>query len=125
MEMTKSQPVPPAPQAQKPQPAPEPPPPPQPPPALKVEPIPEEMKPMVLTFVDVQELGGALRKNLLTKEQLIKAVQDATSISVADVQINLDPRLLTRLKSRCMDKPNWERWLAEVVTRQLHDYAGY
>jgi len=80
---------------------------------------------ITLTQSDLHELGRILHKNILSKSQLITAVEDAASMSVEDVIVSLEPRLLTRLRSRCIRKEDWDEWLAAVVIKQLHDFAGY
>ncbi len=80
---------------------------------------------VVLTYADLDSISRMLRKNLSNKEALLQAISSMVSINVEGVLVPLDPRLLSRLKSRCLDKPNWTRWLVEVVTKQLPDYAGF
>jgi hypothetical protein len=80
---------------------------------------------LVLTIQDLTELSGLMGKRITDRETLVHAMKDLSTVSVEGVEINLEYRLLTRLKSRCLDKDNFPRWLREVVIRQLHDYAGW
>lgn len=80
---------------------------------------------MVLTVGEVSRLAKLLRRNVQTKEQLIRAVEALNTVSVEGVKITLEEGLLTRLKTRCLDKNNFPRWLTETVIKQLHDYAGW
>lgn len=86
---------------------------------------------VVLTYADVETLSGLMGKNIYSqdpaeiKSQLLHQIGELTTFTVEGVPITLEPRLLTRLKSRCLDKPNFDKWLREIVIRQLHDYAGW
>ena len=80
---------------------------------------------MALTLADVQTIGHALRKNFRDKDDLITSICDSVSISVEDVTISLEPRLLQRLQSRSLDKSSWDKWLSDLVVRGLHDFSGY
>ena len=80
---------------------------------------------MVLTGADLEELGRSLHTRITNREELFAAVASAASVSVEGVPISLELKLLSRLKSRCLDKEHFPRWLSEVIIRQLHDYAGW
>lgn len=80
---------------------------------------------LVLTHGELQQLGRQMRKNVTDKETLLAAIASLNTLSVDGVPVTLEPRLLQRLKSRCLDKGNFPQWLAEVVVKQLHDYAGW
>ncbi len=90
----------------------------------RIEPDPEDPA-MVLTHADVAHISAACKRNILEKDQLLRAVSEMTTLTVEGVAVTLEPRLLGRLKSRCLDKPNFPTWLTSVVIKQLHDYAGY
>lgn len=87
------------------------------------EPSPEDPA-AVLTFGEMSELSHLLHRNLKDKDALMKAIQLATTITVQGVPITLEPRLLARLKSRCLTG-DFPSFLREIVIKQLHDYAGY
>lgn len=80
---------------------------------------------LVLTHGDLIALGKVMRKNVTDRETLLAAIASLNAVSVEGVQVTLEPRLLQRLKTRCLDKPNFPNWLAEVVVKQLHDFAGW
>ena len=81
---------------------------------------------MVLTFKDLDTIGRLIRRNLSSdKDALIHAISTLVSIDVEGVSVPLEPRLLSRLKSRCLKRDDWPKWLSEVTVKQLHDYAGY
>src|SRR5262245_3298030 len=86
----------------------------------------------VLTQADVTEIGRLLHKNLSMhqssndiKEALVAAIRDLATMSVEGTEITLEPRLLRRLRSRCLKGNDFPAWLKEVVVKQLHDYAGW
>ncbi len=87
------------------------------------EPSPEDPA-AVLTYGEMAELSRLLCRNLKDKDHLIKAVQAATTINVEGAKIILEPRLLTRLKSRCLTG-DFPGFLRETIIRQLHDWAGW
>jgi hypothetical protein len=99
-------------------------------PPAKIEPSPQSAA-VVLTYADLMDLGSILGSNIsiatpyLAKTELFNRIRELTTISVEGVPITLEPRLLMRLKSHCLDKPNFDKWLKEVVVKQLHDYAGW
>ena len=81
---------------------------------------------MVLTLEDLEQMGKLCHKNFTgDKEQLLEALTELATIDVQGIQITLAPKLLSRLKTRCLDKANFPGWLKETVIRQLHDYAGW
>jgi hypothetical protein len=80
---------------------------------------------MVLTHADVASIARLCRQNILSQADLMKAITNLGTVSVEGVQVTLEPRLLQRLKSRCLIKDGFPGWLRDVVIRQLHDYAGY
>lgn len=89
-------------------------------------PEPDPLDPaLVLTFADLQELGAICRTHLTDRESIVKAMTLLSTVSVEGVKVTLEPRLLSRLKSRCLDKPNFPKWLAQTIVTQLHDYAGW
>lgn len=80
---------------------------------------------VVLTHADLASIGRMLKRNIRDQEELFRAIESASAVSVEGTSITLEPRLLQRLKSRCHDKGNWPRFLQEVVITQLHDFAGW
>jgi hypothetical protein len=86
---------------------------------------------VVLTYADLADLSSIIGRNIGVKDpsaikgELFNCVGELTTISVEGVPVTLEPRLLQRLKSRCLDKPNFDKWLREVVIKQLHDFCGW
>jgi hypothetical protein len=93
-------------------------------PLIPREPEPDD--PMFnLSYADVEQIGTALKKYIGDREGLLAAVNAVATINVNGICITLEPRLLERMKTRCINKERWPEFLAEIVTRQLHDWAGW
>ena len=87
---------------------------------------PDPMDPaIVLTYADMDCISRSIRKNINTQDELMAAIASLTTINVEGIKVALEPKLLMRLKSRCLDKAAWPKWLADAVVRQLHDLAGW
>lgn len=80
---------------------------------------------LVLTHADLVALSKQMRKHVHDKPTLLAAIATLNRFTVDEMPVVLEPRLLERLKSRCQDKANFAKWLADVVVMQLHDYAGW
>jgi hypothetical protein len=88
------------------------------------EPVPDDPA-LVLTHADLIGLSTLMKRHVKDRDSLLRAISSLNAVSVEGVQVTLEPRLLQRLKTRCLDKPNFPNWLAEVVVKQLHDFAGW
>lgn len=93
-------------------------------PVTKREPDPLDPA-LVLTHGDLIGISKLIRRNVTDRDTLLSAITSMNTVNVEGVPVALEPRLLQRLKSRCLDKPNFQHWLAEVVVKQLHDFAGW
>lgn len=80
---------------------------------------------VVLTNDDLIQLSKVARRNITDKESLFASVILLNTVRVEGVDVALEPRLLQRLKTRCLDKEAFPGWLREVIVKQLHDYAGW
>lgn len=80
---------------------------------------------LVLTHGDLLMLSKQMRKNLHDRDSLLAAITTMNRFTVDGMAVTLEPRLLERLKSHCLDKPNFAQWLADSVVRQLHDLVGW
>lgn len=80
---------------------------------------------LVLTHGDLLMLSKQMRKNVHDRDSLLAAITNLNRFTVEGMPVTLEPRLLERLKSRCQDKPNFQKWLEETVVMQLHDFAGW
>lgn len=80
---------------------------------------------VILTHEDMLDIGRMLHRNISDKDSLLAAISALNSVNVEGQTVRLEPGLLTRLKSRCLDKGRFGPWLAETIVKQLHDYAGW
>lgn len=80
---------------------------------------------LVLTHADLLMLSKQMRKNVHDKDSLLAAIANLNRFTVDGMSVTLEPRLLERLKSRCLNKPNFQKWLEETVVMQLHNFAGW
>ena len=74
---------------------------------------------------DLRDIGKILSTNIATKQDLMIACEIAAQISVDGIDIRLEPRLLQRLKSRCIGNRLFSEFLKETVVKGLHDFAGW
>lgn len=79
---------------------------------------------VILSPDDVIDISKSLGKNIQSAEDLKERCAQVTTLRVDGVEVTLEPRLLMRLKSRCIHR-DFKDFLKEVVVKQLHDYAGY
>jgi hypothetical protein len=80
-------------------------------------------KDIVVTAEDRRILENLLKKNLNTSGDLVKAVTHIVVFGIGGVQVQMPPRLLDRLESRCIGM-NFEDFLRLTIIRQLEEYAG-
>lgn len=85
--------------------------------------ISNSTKPIVVSDDERRVLERLLGKNMLTGGDLIKIVERAMNLSVAEASVPLTPYLLDRLKSRCFGMP-FDRFMALTVKRLLEEFAG-
>lgn len=91
-------------------------------PKLAIDPLDPAV---VLSHGDLAALSKMMKRNVFNRDELLAAIASLNTVNVEGIPIVLEPRLLQRLKSRCLDKPNWPQWLAASVVKQLHDLAGW
>lgn len=89
------------------------------------EPIEFSDPAIVLTLGEVHELSSLLGLNIDSAPQLIDRVRQLRQISVEGVNITLEPGLVTRLRSRCLNKGHFAEWLTDEIKRQLHSLVGW
>jgi|WetSurMetagenome_2_1015567.scaffolds.fasta_scaffold04523_4 hypothetical protein len=80
-------------------------------------------KPLYLTDIQRRRLDRLFGKNLKDPEELVHMMERYVTARIGDVDIQLSPALLTRLKTRCFGKP-FEQFLAERATIGLEEYCG-
>ena len=51
-------------------------------------------------------------------------VANLARLSVADLQVQLSPNLLQRLRTRCLGKQNFYEWLEKVIVTELERFVG-
>jgi len=78
-----------------------------------------------LTHDDLLELSPFLGRTVQTKDELFLACQSLSTVTVDGQEVTLEPKLLSRLKSRCIGKQEFGPWLKKVVIEQLHSYVGW
>lgn len=93
-------------------------------PPVKLKPPEPDDPAVVLTVAELSQISLLLRRNLHDKEGLLQAIRIASTFKLDGISINLEPRLLQRLKTRCLVK-DFPGFLRDVIIKQLHDYAGY
>ena len=72
----------------------------------------------------IRALSAATGENFQTAEELVRSVQKMSSIRVHNVEVVLEPGLLSRLKTRCL-VPNFSVWLRDEVLRWAHNEVGW
>ncbi len=80
-------------------------------------------KPIYLTDTNRKRLERLFGKNFKDPEDLIHVMERYVTARIGDVDVQLSPALLTRLKTRCFGKP-FEQFLAERAIYGLEEYAG-
>lgn len=78
----------------------------------------------LLTRRQCNELGGILGRNILTSVDLIAACTRLTNCNVEGVNIQIEPGVLIRLKSRAM-RQTFSEYLKVTITRLLHGEVGW
>lgn len=77
-----------------------------------------------LTQADLNQLAPYLGRNLRTKEDLMIAISNLSTVNCEGVEIILEPGLLQRLKSRCIRRA-FPGYLQETIKRLLHSEVGW
>jgi hypothetical protein len=80
-------------------------------------------KPIYITDTQRKRLERLFGKNFKDADELIHMMERYVTARIGDVDVQLPPQLLTRLKTRCFGKP-FEQFLVERVIEGLELYAG-
>jgi hypothetical protein len=80
-------------------------------------------KPLYITDYQRQRLDRLFGRNFASTDELLRAIEKALSVRIEGIPINLNPTLLTRLRSRCFGK-TFEKFLEELTVQGLEEYAG-
>lgn len=84
----------------------------------------KERSGLVLGLDHMHQLGKILGRNILSASDLIAACERLTNCSVDGVQVQIEPGLLIRLKSRAI-RQSFPDYLKSTITRLLHGEAGW
>ncbi len=87
--------------------------------------IDESSPAVILLSDDLREISPLVGMNVASREELIEAIQKLATVTVEGAQITLEPGLLIRLKTRCLDKARFPEFLAKTVRDGLHSYVGW
>jgi hypothetical protein len=80
-------------------------------------------KPIYLTDTQRKRLERLFGKNFASSDELVHMMERYVTARIGEVDVQLPPALLTRLKTRCFGKP-FEQFLAERTVIGLEEYAG-
>lgn len=80
-------------------------------------------KPIYITDVLRRRLDRLFGRNFQSATELVEAMERYVTARIGEVDIQLQPILLTRLKSRCFGKP-FEQFLSERIVTGLEEFAG-
>lgn len=80
-------------------------------------------KPLYIDDEMRQKFDSLFGKNLSTPEQLYKEVEKLLKVNVADIEVNLKPLVVTRLRTRCFGT-TFEDFVKQRVTEGLEEYVG-
>lgn len=78
---------------------------------------------LYLTDTNRKRLERLFGKNFKDSDDLIHMMERYVTARIGNVEVQLPPQLLTRLKTRCFGKP-FEQFLAERAIYGLEEYAG-
>lgn len=87
-----------------------------------IDPMPRSV--IDLTQQDINQLAPYLGRNLRTKEDLMIAISNLSTVNCEGVEIVLEPGLLQRLKSRCIRRA-FPEFLSQTIKAQLHSFVGW
>ena len=77
-----------------------------------------------LSEQELRELSALLRSPVQSKDDLFLACQNLATISVEGAEITLEPGLLKRLKTRCINQA-FPAFVKKTVVDQLHHFVGW
>jgi hypothetical protein len=80
-------------------------------------------KPLYFTDTQRKRMDRLFGRNFKSSEDLIMQIEKYITARIGEVDIQLQPSLLARLKTRCFGKP-FETFLAERIIIGLEEYTG-
>lgn len=83
-----------------------------------------ERRGLLLGLEHTHQLGKILGRNILSAADLISACERLTTCNVDGIQVQIEPGVLIRLKTRAY-KQAFPEFLKQTITKALHDYVGW
>lgn len=80
-------------------------------------------KPIYINDTQRKRLDRLFGKNFSTADELIHMMERYVTARIGDVDVQLSPQLLVRLKTRCFGKP-FEQFLAERTVQGLEEFVA-
>jgi hypothetical protein len=80
------------------------------------------IKPIIINDPQRRRLEELLGRNFSEAQELIRAIEHALTLSVGDGRVELRPRLLDRLKSRCFGM-TFDTFIQMTITRLLEEFV--
>ena len=81
------------------------------------------VKPIYINDTQRKRLDRLFGKNFKDADEIIHIMERYVTARIGEVEVQLPPQLLVRLKTRCFGKP-FEQFLAERAIEGLESYAG-
>lgn len=80
-------------------------------------------KPIYINDTQRKRLDRLFGRNFNDADEIIQVMERYVTARIGDVEVQLPPQLLTRLKTRCFGKP-FEQFLAEHTIQGLEEFAA-
>lgn len=80
-------------------------------------------KPLYFTDDQRRELERLLGRNVSGPAEALRLITSLVTMKVDNLKVELKPRVLERLKSRCFGKP-FTQFLAQLVNDELERFVG-
>lgn len=80
-------------------------------------------KPIYVNDTQRKRLDRLFGRNFKSADELIQLMERYVTARIGEVNVQLSPQLLVRLKTRCFGKP-FEQFLAERAVEGLEQYAA-
>lgn len=82
-----------------------------------------DSKSVFISDSERREIERLIAKNITTAQDLISILHRMVTVDIDGLQVSLEPRLLERLKTRCIGMP-FEQFLHTTIRKLLREYAG-
>jgi hypothetical protein len=80
-------------------------------------------KPIYFNDTQRKRLDRLFGRNFKSAEEVIQIMERYITARIGEVDVQLSPQILTRLKTRCFGKP-FEQFLAERVVQGLEEFVA-